>query len=192
MTIEPRIEALLFASAKPLSFKKLSELLGVSVADIQEGVGALKERLSASSGLQIQTNDQLVELATKPEHADVVSKVAKDEQAGELSRASLETLTILAYCGPMTRPELEQIRGIQSSMIIRNLMLRGLIEEAEEERLGQQVYRVTFDFLNHLGIASVDQLPDYAVLRGNESIADVLKELETSVPKGPIAPTIAV
>ena len=176
--IDTQIEALLFASAKPLSRKKLADHLGISLADVRASLDVLRDRLSASSGLQIQTNGELVELATNPAHADIVAKVAKDEQAGELTRASLETLTILAYCGPMTRPELEQIRGIQSSMILRNLLLRGLVDEAEEERLGQTVYRVTFDFLNHLGLSSVEELPDYALLRGNENVIDVLKEME--------------
>ena len=78
---------------------------------------------------------------------------------GELSRPSLEALTILAYRGPLTRPELEQIRGVHSSLILRNLLLRGLIEEKEDARLGQPLYSVTLDFLRHIGLASVEELP---------------------------------
>jgi segregation and condensation protein B len=78
----------------------------------------------------------------------------------------------------MTRPELEQIRGIQSSLILRNLMLRGLVEEKEDTRLGQPMYSITFDFLKHLGLSNVEALPDYEDLRGNSTVSDVLQDLE--------------
>ena len=130
--------------------------------------------------LQEHGND--VELVTRPELAEVVKQVAKVDMQGELTRPSLETLTILAYRGPLTRPELEQIRGVQSSMILRNLMLRGLVEEKEDMRLGQPMYAVTFDFLNHLGLSSIQALPEYEQLRGHAAVADILTQLEQTSP----------
>jgi segregation and condensation protein B len=179
MTNDQLLEAILFAAAKPLSAKQLADASGLEVKDVDESLGLLGKRLSDSaSGVMLQKNGSSYELVTIPEAAEAVSRVVTMEATGELTRPSLEALSILAYCGPMTRPELEQIRGVQSSLILRNLLLRGLIEEKEDTRLGQPVYTVTFDFLNHLGLSSVELLPDYAALRGHSTISDVLKGLE--------------
>ena len=146
MTLDLTLEAILFAGAKVFSTKRLAELSGASVEDVDAALTQLDERL-ASSSIMLQRVGNDVQLVTRPEHVDAVKKVATDEVTGELTRASLEALTILAYRGPLTRPELEQIRGVHSSIILRNLELRGLIEEKEDTRLGQPVYAVTFDFM---------------------------------------------
>ncbi len=177
MTLDLTLEAILFAGAKVFSTKRLAELSGASVEDVDAALTQLDERL-ASSSIMLQRVGNDVQLVTRPEHVDAVKKVATDEVTGELTRASLEALTILAYRGPLTRPELEQIRGVHSSIILRNLELRGLIEEKEDTRLGQPVYAVTFDFIRHLGLKSVEELPKYDELRGHENVMDVLKDLE--------------
>ncbi len=126
----------------------------------------------------LQQHGNEAEPVTRPDAAEAVKNVITMEAVGELSRPSLEALTILAYRGPLTRPELEQVRGVQSSLILRNLMLRGLVEEKEDARLGQPTYAVTFDFLNALGLAGVTDLPDYAELRGHATIQDVLSDIQ--------------
>jgi segregation and condensation protein B len=181
MNLEAKIEAILFASAKPFSVRKLSDLTGASTKEIEAALDAMKRALDeAESGVMLQKNGSEFELVTRPEAAEVVEQVVKAEAQGELTRPSLEALTILAYRGPLTRPELEQVRGVQSSMILRNLMLRGLVEEREDTRLGQPIYAVTFEFLNHLGVSSVEDLPDYESLRGHAAVSDVLAQLEPS------------
>lgn len=178
MTLAATLEAILFVSAKPWSVKRLAELTSASAEDVQAGITELVARLDASaSGVMVQRHGHDVELVTRPEHADIVKQIVRSDAQGELTRASLETLTILAYRGPLTRPELEQIRGVHCSLILRNLMMRGLVEEKEDGRLGQPTYAVTFDFMNHLGIPSVEALPDYESLRGHAAIADVLSSL---------------
>ncbi|MFA5130170.1 MAG: SMC-Scp complex subunit ScpB [Patescibacteria group bacterium] len=177
MSIPQQIEAILFAAARPLSIKRLAELSAVYVDDAEKALVELEARL-VDSGIMLQRAGNEVQLVTRPEHAEAVKQVLKDEIHGELSRPSLEALTILAYRGPLTRPELEQIRGVQSSMILRNLMLRGLIEEKEDVRLGQPLYNVSFDFLRHLGLSSVEELPKFEELRGHQNVTDVLKDLE--------------
>jgi segregation and condensation protein B len=180
MILSAQIESILFASSKPMSVKRLAELLEASADDVTSALGELATRLdSQGSGIMLQRNGHEAELVTRPDAAELVKKAIKAEASGELTRPQLEALTILAYRGPMTRPEIEQVRGIQSSLIIRNLMLRGLVEEKDDERLGQPVYAVTFDFLNALGVASVEDLPEYGSLRGNAAVADVLTQLET-------------
>jgi len=181
MNLEAKIEAILFASAKPFSVRKLADLTGASTKEIEAALDAMKQALDeAESGVMLQKNGPEFELVTRPEAAEVVEQVVKAEAQGELTRPSLEALTILAYRGPLTRPELEQVRGVQSSMILRNLMLRGLVEEREDTRLGQPIYAVTFEFLNHLGVSSVEDLPDYESLRGHAAVSDVLAQLEPS------------
>ncbi len=183
MTLDQTIEAILFAAAKPHSVKRLAELTSSEVADVEIALKALAERLDSSgSGIMLQKKGHDYELVTRPDAAEIVSHVVNEEAQGELTRAALEALTILAYRGPMTRPELEQIRGVHSSIILRNLMLRGLVEEQETDRFGQMMYAVTFDFLNHLGMKSVEDLPDYQELRGHAAISDVLAQLQEAAP----------
>ncbi len=182
------LEAILFAAAKPVPFTRLRDILHASAEEVSAALEALRVRLvSSESALVLQEHGQAYTLVTHPEAHDVAREVAKGEVDGELTRPSLETLSILAYCGPMTRPELEQIRGVQSSMILRNLMLRGLVEEREEERLGQSLYAVTFAVLNHLGIRQVTDLPDYNTLHGHANIVDTLRSLDV-----PAAPPLSV
>lgn len=184
--LDQKLEAILFAAARPYSVKRLADLADEPSKDVEAALGALRERLNDSkSGTMLQKKGSEVELVTRPEAAELVKRVVTEEAQGELTRASLEALTILAYRGPMTRPELEQIRGINSAVILRNLMLRGLVEEKEDTRLGQPVYSLTFDFLNHLGIQDVEELPEYETLRGNETVNQVLAELAPKEEAGP-------
>ena len=97
--------------------------------------------------------------------------------AGELTRPSIETLTIIAYRGPITKPEIEQIRGVNCSLILRNLLMRGLVEESESVERLQPVYAISADFLRHLGLHAISDLPDYATLHGDEKISQLLREL---------------
>ncbi len=171
------LEAILFVSARSWSRKTLAGVLGID----QEALGSLITEYSAhlddsQSALQVVTHGQEVELVTRGEYAALLREVFAKEASGELSRPSLETLAILAYRGPLTRPEIEQIRGVQSSIILRNLTLRGLIEFGQEERLGQATYQVTVDFLKHLGLTSLEGLPDYQGLRHAPVIEQLLHE----------------
>jgi segregation and condensation protein B len=177
MELEKIIEAILFASGKALSERKLADLTGKKTDEVSAALDILQESLE-ERGIILQRYEKEVTLVSHPEAAEFVKKVVKDEEQGELTRAALEALTILAYRGPMTRPELEQIRGVQSSMILRNLMIRGLVEQKEDMRLGQATYAVTFDFLNHLGLKSIKDLPEYEDLRGNTAMADMLEQLK--------------
>jgi segregation and condensation protein B len=177
MPLSNQLEAILFTAARPFTIKRLAELLDASSKDVEEALVEFEKRLE-SSALMIQRVGAELLLVTRPEYAEAVQKIAKDEVHGELTRAALEALTILAYRGPLTRPELEQIRGVHSSMILRNLLLRGLVEEKEDTRLGQPVYAVTSDYVRHLGLRSLEDLPNYEELRGHSNVVDVLKDME--------------
>ncbi len=178
MTLDSLIEAILFAAARPLRLKYLAEVTHTPLDLVRDAITTLRQRLDETqSGIMLQQQSQEVELVTRPEAAASVASVTHAETQGELTRAGLEALSILAYCGPLTRPELEQIRGVQSALILRNLMLRGLIEQADEEHLGQATYAVTFQFLNHLGLPDVEALPEYTELRGRGATAQDMQAL---------------
>ncbi len=177
MNLDALIEAVLFATAQPMSGRKLAEILSQTPEEVEKALDALHARLEAGSGTRLVRSGQMAELVTHPEAAGVVRSVLKQEIHGELSKPSLETLAILAYRGPMTRPELEQIRGVQSSLILRNLMLRGLIEQKEDVRLGQPTFGVTVAFFKHIGLSGAEELPDYGALRGNSAVEQALQEL---------------
>lgn len=186
MTLDQTLEAVLFAGAKPFSVKRLAEVAQAEPKDVTDALKVLGERLDAAqSGIMLQKNGSDFELVTRPDAASAVAQVVNEEAQGELSRAALEALTILAYRGPMTRAEIEQVRGVHSSIILRNLMLRGLVEQKDEDRLGQPVYAVTFEFLNHLGVKSAEELPEYAELRGHAVLTDMLAQLEVAGPSAP-------
>ncbi|MEK7473907.1 MAG: SMC-Scp complex subunit ScpB [Patescibacteria group bacterium] len=181
MTLDALIEALLFATSQPMSARKIAEAVSQKPPEVEDALNALQERLASSgSGTRLVRSGQTAELVTHPDAAEIVRAALKQELHGELSKPSLETLSILAYRGPMTRPELEQIRGVQSSLILRNLMLRGLVEHKEDARLGQPTYGVTVAFFKHIGLSGAEELPDYSELRGHSAVEQALQELVAS------------
>lgn len=175
--MKSQIESLLFVSAKPVSVKQLSELLGKPAKDIERGADELMEEYKNSGkGIQIIKNEKKYQLVSSSENADLVKEFVKDETTGELSRPSIETLTIIAYRGPISKIDLDRIRGINCSLIIRNLLLRGLIEAKTDKEKNETYYTVTLDFIRFLGINDVGELPDYEKLHKDDTIDRVLEE----------------
>ena len=127
------------------------------------------------SGVQLVQAGNELQMTTNPDVAEIIKKFLKDDITGELTPASLETLTVVAYRGPITKPELEQIRGVNCSLIIRNLLIRGLITFETNKNSGQNSYEVTIDFLKHLGLNNVKELPDYERLSKVENLEQYLE-----------------
>jgi segregation and condensation protein B len=100
-----------------------------------------------------------------------------------LTQPSIETLTIIAYRGPISKAEIEKIRGVNCSLILRNLMIRGLVDFDIDKNNGQELYNVTVDFLQYLGLNTVEDLPDYMRLHQLESLVDFLANKEEAVNK---------
>lgn len=171
------IESLLFISGKPMTFSMLAKLLSCSTQDVEASVRELEAYYNVKErGIHLMVNDGKVQFVTSPDNKSIVAAFIKDETTGELTKASLETLTIVAYRQPITKEALEQIRGVNCSSILRNLLIRGLIE-AQESRGGlTATYAVTMDFLRYLGINRVEELPDFERLHTHESIMTVLEE----------------
>ena len=124
----------------------------------------LKKRLKdPARGLQIISDREKVQLATKPEWNAILQGFIKEELTEDLTPASLETLSIVSYLGPISRPRIEYLRGVNSSVILRSLMIRGLIERSSDpEHPASFLYRPTFDAMKHLGIQQKEDLPDFA------------------------------
>ena len=135
---------------------------------------------SSESGVNLQKIDDKVQFVTNPGNSKMISEYLKEEVSGELTPASLETLTVIAYRGPVSKTELELIRGVNCSLIIRNLLIRGLIEEKKEKNELAFKYQITFDFLRHLGLNEAKELPDYQSLNTQENLINLLKEQASS------------
>ena len=171
-----QLEATLFVATGPLALGKLSKLLGCSKAELGEALNFLKERYNSNqSGLQIISQGKEVVLGTKPEFAEAAGKLLKEQTQGDLTRPQLETLTIIAYRGPVSKVELEMIRGVNCSLIVRNLLMRGLITEKIDQKIHVPVYAASFEFIRHLGLQGVSELPDYESLSKHTDIEAVLE-----------------
>jgi len=179
MSLPASIESILFVASKPLPVKAIARAVGKREADVADAIETLKLKYNRDdSGLRILTIEDGVQMGTNPAHTALVDQFVKNDAAGELTRAQLETLTVIAYRGPVTRPELEQIRGVNCAIIVRNLLIRGLIEEEERADALHPLYRLSFDALRHLGVSSVEELPEYATLHHHEYIQAVMEQAE--------------
>lgn len=171
-----KIEAILFLSTRPVSFNKLAKMLTVKEIEVKKAVEELAEkRNQADSGIHVVASEAAVELAANPEFAEVLKKMSKEETEAELTRPQLETLTIIAYRGPITKPEIEHIRGVNCSIILRNLAVRGLIIEKEDKSSLQPSYSLSTEMLRHLGVHSTRELPDYQKFNQNKKIDQLLE-----------------
>ncbi len=175
MSLLSKIESILFVASKPLSVKTLAKALEKNEVEVEEALETLKMKYNhAESGIHVLSEGSMIQLSTNPEHGEIIQSFLKQEISGELTKAQLETLTVVAYRGPVSRGEIEQIRGMNCSVILRNLMMRGLIEESSENSL-VPVYSLSLEALSHLGIHSVQELPDYATLHAHEYIQVALE-----------------
>lgn len=175
--ISSKIEALLFVESKPFTFKKLANLCGVDETQIEQAVRELQDTYDQrAGGVSIVSEGANVQLMTAPSQAEFVAEYLDAEQTGELTRPSMETLTIVAYRGPVAKSEIELIRGVNCSMILRNLLMRGLVEEVGETDAGSPIYRVTLEFLRFLGLNKVEDLPNYEDLNDNVHLQELLEQ----------------
>lgn len=181
ITLEAKIEAILFVSNKPLTIKSVAEICEVKFAEAEKAIEVLCEKYSAdSSAFVLIDNGKTILLATKPEMAKLVSALTTSEYFGELTRPQIETLAIIAYRQPVAKSELELLRGINCSLILRNLALRDLIMDEKGVKPGEIYYRLSIEAMKYLGLKNVAELPDYAELSSPEVINKILLNLAQS------------
>jgi len=175
MTLESKIEAILFWKGEPLSRKKLAEILNVNQTEINEGLEKLKGNLE-NRGMVLLEKDNEITLGTNPELSKLIENLQKEELNKDLSKASLETLSIILYKDGVSRAVVDYIRGVNSSFTLRLLSVRGLVEKTPDpEDNRRYIYKPSFELLSFLGIKSKEELPDYAEV--SKSINDVAKDL---------------
>ena len=183
--LKTKIESLLFISNKPLTVKAVVNFLKkegdeVKSDEVEAAFEELKEKYNnPENGFQIIQSGDNFQMVSNPDSADLVKKFVKDDMTGELTPASLETLTVVAYRGPISKAELEQIRGVNCSLILRNLLIRGLVEASENNVSGDTIFRVTVEFLKYLGLNSVEELPDYEKLHSAVNLEEYLRNAES-------------
>lgn len=173
------LESLLFVSGEPLAFTRLAKILKISDEKTINVIQKLTEKYArdTESGLMLIVKDKKVILATKTENTSFVEALTKSAFQENLSKAALEVLSIIAYRAPITRVEIEAIRGVNCSFTLRNLLLRDLIErQGNPEDLRGYVYFLTFKFLQSLGMKNVNELPDYETLSQDERLKIILEE----------------
>jgi segregation and condensation protein B len=158
MTLEAQIEAILYYRAEPVGIKELAEILEKDEENVKEAISVLKT-IMKDRGLAIFEEGGAIELRTSPDAAILIEKMIKDEDTKELTKSALETLSIILYKGPITRRDIDFIRGVNSSFILRTLTTRGLIKKISNEK--ENKYETTTELLAHLGINSVKDLPEY-------------------------------
>lgn len=161
LPLDSQIEALLFFKGEPTEIKKIATLLDVSPEDVKAALKTLEEKL-ANHGLTLVFEGNTVFLGTHKEASPLIEKITKEELTRDLGKAGLETLSIILYKGQVSRREIDYIRGVNSSFIIRNLLIRGLIERGggkEGER--SYSYKPTSELLAFMGLSKVELLPEY-------------------------------
>ena len=161
MNLETKIEAILFFKGEPMSRKKLSEIFDVESNEVDEALLKLQASLSGR-GIVLVEKDSSVTLGTAPEMSEIIENIRKEELNRELSKASLETLSIVLYKNEVGSAEIDFIRGVNSSFTLRALSVRGLIEKISDPKDNRRyVYKPSFELLSYMGIKSVEELPEY-------------------------------
>ncbi|HYC34743.1 MAG TPA: SMC-Scp complex subunit ScpB, partial [Candidatus Paceibacterota bacterium] len=166
--LQKKIHSLLFWKNEPMTASEVAKMLGVSKDDVNSEALSLQNALQDSGVvLMIETSEKDIEmrLATAKECSEMLDLFEKTERSKELSKAALETLSIILYKGPIRRSEIDYIRGVNSQFIVRHLEIRGLIEK---EQSGSDarifLYKPTLDLLAHLGVTDRKQLPEFESL----------------------------
>lgn len=177
MTLDAKIEAILFFKAEPMPVKKLAQILKADETEVGAALLILKEKLMGR-GVTLMEKDDEVMLGTAGEASGMIEELSREELSRDLGKAGLETLSIVLYRGPITRSGIDHIRGVNGTFILRNLLVRGLVEKiTNPANQRSYLYRPTFELLAHLGISRVQDLPEYQST--NESIEKFEQEFTT-------------
>ncbi len=160
LTMAARIEAILFVSAEPVPLAQLAVALDVNSTVVERGLKELEEALTGR-GLRLQKHGGRVQLTTAPELAGLIETFLGLEATTHLSRAALETLAIIAYQQPCTRPHVDSVRGVNSDAMMKSLLSKGLIQDAgRAEGPGRPIlYSTSPEFLQHFGLSSIAEMP---------------------------------
>lgn len=154
------LEALLFVAPGAVAPAQLASALEIPVREVEKGLLEL-ENQCLQRGLRLQRHQGRVQLTTAPETAALIERFLGLEASSRLSRAALDTLAIIAYQQPVTRPQIDSVRGVNSDGVLKSLLSKGLVQEVgRAEGPGRPIlYSTTSDFLGYFGLASLEELP---------------------------------
>jgi len=182
MNLSAQLESILFFRGETVAVPECAKMLGVSVKDIQEVAEELSDAL-ASRGIRLVSANDTLALATAPEMSEKIATLVQEDLERDLGKAGLETLAVIAYRGPVTRADIEYIRGVNSSFTIRQLLMRGLIERTQNPTDARSfIYRPTVDLFRFLGITSTKELPQADAFAKQIKAFETEKENEISNP----------
>ena len=174
--IKSIIESILFMSGEPVKISRIAKITGVEISQVENAVMVLQGEYNANRGIIIIQKEDSLQMATAPENSEIISELVKSEIQENLSKAALEVLSIIAYRGPITRINIEAIRGVNCTFTLRNLLMRGLLEKVDNPSDNRSyLYKISFDFLKKLGLDSVSKLPDFETLSRDPRIENVIE-----------------
>lgn len=161
MELAVRIEAILFYEGEPVKRADLVRLTGNSLEEVRTALEVLTASLSGR-GIRLILTDEDACLVTAPELSEMIETMRKEELKRDIGKAGAETLAIVLYRGPISRADIDYIRGVNSSFILRNLIMRGLVLRKENEKSARTfVYSASSELYAELGISRREELPDY-------------------------------
>ncbi len=185
MKIDLQIEALLFFKNEPIKVKKIATILEVEESAVDEAIKRLTESFK-ERGIRLMQNGEEIMLVTAPEASELIEKITKEELTRDLGKAGLEVLSIILYKGPISRRDIDYIRGVNSSFIIRNLLVRGLVEKTDSKEGDRSfTYKPTFELLSFMGIEKIEDMPEYnSVQKEIENITETEIKTKTENQDG--------
>lgn len=176
LLLPAQIESLLFVAVEPVTPGQLATALESTSAEVSRALDDLDASLR-TRGLRLQRHSGRVQLTTAPESAEAIERFLGLEATSHLSRAALEALAIIAYQQPVTRPQVDSVRGVNSDGVMRSLLSKGLIQEGgRAEGPGRPIlYSTTPEFLQHFGLNSLTELPPLELKENGEQDVTLLK-----------------
>ncbi len=165
--LKSKIESILFVVGDPISIKKIVKILGVSEKEFKEHLIQLQKDYQ-DKGINILEKDSKIQMVSAPKNSKIITSLVQSSLSEELTPATLETLAVISYKEPISRQEIDEIRGVNSIFSLRALLMRGLIEKHQSgKEKKDQYYKTSLDFLKKLGISKVSELPQYEKLSKN-------------------------
>lgn len=170
--IKSQILSILFVASKPVNIKELVDTLDITEDETREAISELVSE-NQNSGVILLAHNNRLQLSSNPDNSPAVKKFLSLELREKLTDAALETLAIIVYKQPVSKAEIENIRGVNSQYSLRHLLIRGLIEKvASTSDRRMQLYKTTLEFMQHLGIKDMKELPDFEELTKNISLPE--------------------
>ena len=177
LPLDAQIEGILFWKGEPVRVKKLAQILNATENDILSSLEILKQKLEGRGMIIVFKEDEVM-LGTTPQMSAILETLTKEELVKDLGKAGLETISIILYKGPISRAEIDYIRGVQSNFILRNLLVRGFIEKVVKPNDQRSfLYKPSFELLSYLGVSKIEDIPEY------EKVKREFEIINEEVPK---------